>query len=98
MRLLQFAQAFYLCPDSSRPSPQTAAAGPFRSSQEAALWLVLHYEERLTDAQRTKWAELLELAGGEKADPWHLVGLLTYASQGKLTMGTLRKMANVRGT
>ena len=98
MRLLQFAQAFYLCPDSSRPSPQTAAGGPFKSSQEAALWLVMHYEERLTDVQRTKWAELLELAGGKQADPWHLVGLLACASRLGLTMGTLRKMANVRGT
>jgi len=60
------------------------------------VWLVMHYEERLTPEQREVWAELVELAGGSSADPCHLLGLLAPLKRGaSLTM--LRKMANRRG-
>lgn len=66
----------YIVADKLRPSVRNAMAGPFKHRFAAYYWIIEHVEASLTPEKMALWTECLALAGGAKANPEHLLGII----------------------
>lgn len=89
--ILRLGGALYVMPTthahlggrSLEQQAKYALAGPFKTREAAALWIIAHLETTLTPPQLTLWGEALPRAGGRYADPFLLIGILDGILSGK---------------
>lgn len=77
MKIMQAEDRLWIFEDEHYPRPQNALAGPFTDRIAAAWWIVEKVEKSLNPAQVAQWGKALTLAGGAKANPFQLIGILT---------------------
>lgn len=80
----------YWFPDNGPPRVERAIAGPFADRDSALMWVVERTEAKLSEEQRLLWADCLELAGGSRADPAHLMAVIGIIAHGCSRSFTMR--------